>query len=168
MSRSPSPSSKVRNPGSSTPPWTAWPKMSGPDEFDWIARLLRPLATAPEALNLTDDAAVLSPPGGQDLVVTADTLVASVHFLPNDPLDLVARKALRVNLSDLAAKAATPFGYLMSIAWPETIDWEGKALFAEGLAKDQALYSVSLLGGDTVSTPGPLTVSITALGWAPK
>jgi thiamine-monophosphate kinase len=139
--------------------------MSGPDEFDWIERLLRPLATAPEALGLMDDAAVLSPPPGQDLVVTADALVGGVHFLPDDPLDLVARKALRVNLSDLAAKAATPFGYLMSIAWPEAVDWRGRVLFAQGLAEDQARYGVSLLGGDTVSTPGPLTISITALGW---
>jgi thiamine-monophosphate kinase len=139
--------------------------MSGPDEFDWIDRLLRPLATAPEALGLMDDAAVLSPPPGQDLVITADAVVSGVHFLTDDPLDLVARKALRVNLSDLAAKAATPFGYLMSIAWPDAIDWQGRALFAKGLAEDQARYGVSLLGGDTVSTPGPLTISITALGW---
>jgi thiamine-monophosphate kinase len=142
--------------------------MSGPDEFDWIAKLLRPLATAPEALGLRDDVAVLSPPPGQDLVVTADALVAGVHFLANDPLDLVARKALRVNLSDLAAKGATPFGYLLSIAWPDTVDWQGRALFAQGLAQDQALYGLSLLGGDTVSTPGPLTISITALGWLAK
>jgi thiamine-monophosphate kinase len=139
--------------------------MSGPDEFDWIDRLLRPLATAPGALGLMDDAAVLSPPPGQDLVITADALVAGVHFLADDPLDLVARKALRVNLSDLAAKAATPFGYLMSVAWPDAVDWQGRALFAEGLAQDQARYRVSLLGGDTVSTPGPLTISITAMGW---
>jgi thiamine-monophosphate kinase len=150
------------------PPWTAWLKMSGPDEFEWIARLLRPLATAPEALNLMDDAAILSPPPGQDLVITADTLVAGVHFLIDDPLDLVARKALRVNLSDLAAKAATPFGYLLSIAWPPAIDWQGRALFTQGLAQDQARYGISLLGGDTVSTPGPLTISITAFGWSPK
>jgi thiamine-monophosphate kinase len=142
--------------------------MSGPDEFDWIARLLRPLATAPEALGLMDDVAVLSPPPGMDLVITADALVAGVHFLPDDPLDLVARKALRVNLSDLAAKAATPFGYLLSIAWPDAVDWHGRALFAQGLAEDQARYGVSLLGGDTVATPGPLTISITALGWAAK
>lgn len=139
--------------------------MSAPDEFEWIARLLRPLATAPEALNLMDDAAVLSPPPGQDLVVTADALVAGVHFLADDPLDLVARKALRVNLSDLAAKAATPFGYLLSIAWPSEVDWQGRALFAQGLAEDQALFGVSLLGGDTVATPGPLTIGITAFGW---
>ena len=150
------------------PPWTVWLKMSGPDEFEWIARLLRPLATAPEALNLMDDAAVLSPPPGKDLVITADTLVAGVHFLTEDPLDLVARKAIRVNLSDLAAKAATPFGYLLQVAWPSAIGWQGRALFAQGLAQDQALYGISLLGGDTVATPGPLTVAITAFGWAPK
>ena len=139
--------------------------MSGPDEFEWIDKLLRPLATAPEALGLMDDAAVLPSRPGYDLVITKDAVVAGVHFLARDPLDLVARKALRVNLSDLAAKGATPFGYLMSVAWPASVDWEGRALFAQGLAHDQALYDVSLLGGDTVSTPGPMTVSITALGW---
>jgi thiamine-monophosphate kinase len=140
--------------------------MSGPDEFDTIARLLRPLAKgAPEALDLMDDAAVIAPRAGYDLVVTKDVLVAGVHFLADDPLDLVARKLLRVNLSDLAAKGAEPYGYFLSVCWPQGADWPAREAFARGLAQDQALYGLKLFGGDTVATPGPLTVGATLLGW---
>ena len=135
------------------------------DEFDTIARLLRPLTRgAPEALELLDDAAVLPSRPGFDLVITKDAIVEGVHFLPGDPLDLVARKLLRVNLSDLAAKAAEPFGYLLAVAWPEGADREA---FANGLREDGEAFGLSLLGGDTVSTPGPLTASVTMLGWVP-
>lgn len=137
-------------------------------EFDWIAQLLRPLTKgAPEALDLLDDAAVLSSRPGFDLVVTKDAMVAGVHFLPDDPLDLVARKLLRVNLSDLAAKGAEPYGYFLTTAWPAGTDWDAKALFAKGLAEDGEAYGLTLLGGDTVSTPGPLTLTATLLGWVP-
>ena len=106
-------------------------------EFDWIARLLRPLTRgAPEALDLLDDAAILPSRPGFDLVISKDALVAGVHFLPDDPLDLVARKLLRVNLSDLAAKGAEPFGYFLATAWPTGASWDDKALFASGLAAD--------------------------------
>lgn len=95
-----------------------------------------------------------------------DTLVAGVHFFENDRPDLIAKKALRVNLSDLAAMAAKPVGYLLSIALSKSMDdrehWIAK--FTEGLAQDQAVYEISLWGGDTVSTPGPITISITAIG----
>jgi thiamine-monophosphate kinase len=135
------------------------------DEFETIARLLRPLTRgAPEALGLLDDAAVLAGRPGFDLVITKDALVEGVHFLPGDPLDLVARKLLRVNLSDLAAKAAEPFGYLLAIAWPKGADREA---FARGLAEDGEAFGLALLGGDTVATPGPLTASVTMLGWVP-
>jgi thiamine-monophosphate kinase len=142
--------------------------MSGPDEFDTIARLFRPLAKdAPEALNLMDDAAVIPSRDGYDLVVTKDVLVAGVHFLPDDPFDLVARKLLRVNLSDLAAKGAAPYGYFLSICWPDGADWSAREAFARGLAADQAEYGLKLFGGDTVSTSGPLTIGATMLGWVP-
>lgn len=121
----------------------------------------------PGALGLLDDAAVLSLPPGEELVVTADALVEGVHFLPDDALDLVARKALRVNLSDLAAKAAEPFAYLLTVAWSSRCGWPEREAFAAGLAQDQAEFGVSLSGGDTVATPGPLTVSITAFGRVP-
>ncbi len=138
-------------------------------EFDWIAQFLRPLTGgAPEALDLLDDAAVIPSRPGFDLVVTKDALVAGVHFLPGDPLDLVARKLLRVNLSDLAAKGAEPYGYFLTTAWPSGATWDDRKLFAEGLAVDGASYGLTLLGGDTVSTPGPLTLTATMLGWVPQ
>jgi thiamine-monophosphate kinase len=139
------------------------------DEFDLIARLLRPLTGgAPEALDLLDDAAVLPSRPGFDLVVTKDMIVEGVHFLPSDPLDLVARKLLRVNLSDLAAKATQPYAYFLAVSWPARCGWAGREAFARGLKADQDAFGLVLLGGDTTSTPGPLTASATLLGWAPS
>ncbi len=138
-------------------------------EFALIARYFAPLAEKAEgAANLTDDVATLRVPPGQELVVTTDALVAGVHFFEDDLPDLIARKALRVNLSDLAAKGATPVGYLLALSLPR--DWreDWVAVFARGLAQDQDIFSVSLLGGDTTSTPGPLTLAITALGTVPE
>lgn len=145
--------------------------MAGPegwDEFDLIGRLFRPLTEgAPEALDLRDDAAVIPQRQGQDLVVTTDSIVEGVHFLPMDPPDTVARKLLRVNLSDLAAKGAKPYGYFLNVAWPRDHSAVAQELFAAGLGKDQRTFGLSLLGGDTVSTPGPLSFSATMLGWVP-
>ena len=139
------------------------------DEFEAIARLLRPLTGgAPEALGLMDDAAVIPGRPGFDLVVSNDAMVEGVHFLAEDPLEMVARKLLRVNLSDLAAKAAEPYGYFLAAAWPPGFGWSQRERFAEGLAQDQAAFGLTLLGGDTTSTPGPLTLSLTILGWAPQ
>ena len=137
------------------------------DEFGEIARLFRPLAQdAPEALDLADDAALI-PVLEEELVVTTDTLVEGVHFLADDPLDLVAAKLLRVNLSDLAAKAATPYGYLLNVAWPPHVDAAGRERFAQGLAREQARFGLRLFGGDTVHTPGPFTLSATLFGRVP-
>src|SRR3989338_5579775 len=134
MSRSPSPSSRGPSRALSTAPSTASPATPG-GEFDWIARLLRPLTRgAPEALDLLDDAAVIPSRPGFDLVVTKDALVAGVHFLPDDPLDLVSRKLLRVNLSDLAAKGAEPYGYFLTTAWPARTTWDDRELFVSGPA----------------------------------
>jgi thiamine-monophosphate kinase len=134
-----------------------------PGEDDLIARWFAPIA-GPAGLGLQDDAALLTPPGGCDLVLTTDALVAGVHFFADDPPDAIARKALRVNLSDLAAKGATPLGWLLALALPPdwTVDWLDA--FAAGLGADAETYSCPLIGGDTVETPGPLMVSITALG----
>src|SRR4051794_38809653 len=137
--------------------------MELPAEFDLIARHFRPLA-GPGALELRDDAALLTPPPGRDLVLTADAMVGGVHFLPDDPAGLVGRKLLRVNLSDLAAKGAVPLGYLMTISAPKDTPDAWFAGFAAGLAADQAEFGVSLLGGDTTSTPGPLSLSLTIIG----
>ncbi|MDP9103658.1 MAG: thiamine-phosphate kinase, partial [Pseudomonadota bacterium] len=138
------------------------------DEFDSIARLFRPLATAPEALGLMDDAAVLTSRLGFELVVTADAIVEGVHFLPDDPPELVARKLMRVNLSDLAAKAAEPYGYMLTVAWSPAWDEARRAAFARGLGEDQAAFGLKLFGGDTVATPGPMTASVTMFGWVPQ
>jgi thiamine-monophosphate kinase len=134
-----------------------------PGEFALIARHFRPLA-GPEALGLGDDAAVMTAPAGRQLVIAADAMVAGVHFLPDDPADLVARKLLRTNLSDLAAMGATPLGYLMTISVPLDTPDGWFANFAAGLAVDQAVFGLSLLGGDTTSTPGPISLSLTILG----
>jgi len=132
-------------------------------EADLIARYFAPLA-GPEGLELRDDAALMSPRPGEDLVLTTDALVAGVHFLTDDPPGAIARKALRVNLSDLAAKGARPLGFLLTLALPP--DWRDDwlAAFAEGLGADVAAFACPLLGGDTVKTPGPLTLSVTAMG----
>jgi thiamine-monophosphate kinase len=134
-------------------------------EFATIAKLFRPLARGHKAaLDLGDDAACIRPRPGFDLVVTADALVAGVHFFADDPSAAIARKALRVNLSDLAAKGARPIGYFLALARPRDMDDRALAAFARGLARDGESFGVPLLGGDTTSTPGPLTVAITALG----
>ena len=146
----------------------AGPDPPGEGEFDWIERLLRPLTLgAPGSLDLLDDAAVIRPREGHDLVVTKDAMVAGVHFLEGDPLDTVARKLLAVNLSDLAAKGAEPVGYFLSVAWPKATPWSAKALFADGLRRAGQDWRLPLLGGDTVSTPGPLTLTATLMGEVP-
>jgi thiamine-monophosphate kinase len=139
-----------------------------PGEFALIERYFRPLATDPGAFGLVDDAALYAPPRGEELVLTLDTIAAGVHFFADDPPAAVARKALRVNLSDLAAKGAVPAAYLMSLALPDgwTEGWVRD--FAKGLAGDQKAFGISLLGGDTTRASGGLTVTITAIGRVPK
>jgi thiamine-monophosphate kinase len=139
-----------------------------PDEFDWIAAL-RPLTRgAPSALGLMDDAAVLPGRPGFDLVISEDAMVEGVHFLAGEGADIVARRLLRTSLSDLAAKAAEPFGYTLTTAWPAARGWDDRLAFIRGLDEDGRRYDVALLGGDTVATPGPLVVSATVFGWVPS
>ena len=130
-----------------------------------IARYFRPLATDPGAFHLDDDTAALKP-DGNDIVVTTDAIVEGVHFLPDDPPDTVARKALRANLSDLAAKGAMPAGFVLTLALRST-DEAWLQPFATALGEDATQFACPLLGGDTVSTPGPLMVSVTAFGRVP-
>ncbi len=132
-----------------------------------IARYFRPLATVPGALRLADDAAVIAPPPDSDIVVTTDGVIAGVHFFPDDPPGSIARKALRMNLSDLAAKGAKPMGFVISIALPVGTDAAFLAAFAAELGEDAARYGCPLYGGDTDHTPGPLSVSMTAFGTVP-
>lgn len=134
-----------------------------PAEFSMIYKHFRPLA-GPGALDLGDDAAVFTPPPGREMVIAADAMVEGVHFLPDDPPDLIARKLLRTNLSDLAAMGATPFGYLLTVSVRRDTADAWFAGFAAGLAADQAEYGIVLLGGDTTSTPGPTSLSLTILG----
>lgn len=143
--------------------------MSRLGEFGRIERFFRPLAAGcPGALALTDDAALLEVPAGHDLVVTTDAMVAGVHFLPDDPPADIAAKLLRTNLSDLAAMGAEPLGYTLTLSLPRELadGWVGA--FAAGLAADQERFGVSLVGGDSVATRGPITVMVTALGHAPR
>jgi len=143
--------------------------MSRRGEFDLIETLFAPLARrCPAALGLKDDAAVLPPfEGGQNTIVSADMLVCGVHFRPEDPPDRIARKALRVNISDMAAMGAQPVGVLLTLALSQSEDDAWIDGFAAGLDADLSAFGVGLLGGDTVSTPGPVTVSVTILGQAP-
>jgi len=144
--------------------------MSGAeDEFGQIARLFRPLTGgAAGALRLLDDAAVLPQRPGFDLVVTKDAVVEGVHFPVGEAPGLVARKLLRVNLSDLAAKAAEPFACFLAVAWPRSFGEPERAAFAAELGEDLKTFGLDLMGGDTVATPGPFWASLTAMGWVPE
>jgi thiamine-monophosphate kinase len=132
------------------------------DEFDLVRDLFAPLATSAGARSLADDVAVLRANGA--LIATTDAIAEGVHFLPEDPIDTVARKALRVNISDIVAKGAKPVGALLTLIWPDARPSEQIAEFARGLGEDLRFFDLPLLGGDTTSSRGPLIVSITAFG----
>ena len=138
-------------------------------EFDLIREIFAPLTeNAPGAYGLLDDVAHVE---GGDFLVTKDLIIAGVHFLEKDPLDLVARKLIRVNLSDLAAKGAKPIGYFLGCVWPEAVRRSDIELFAAGLREDQEMFKVVLLGGDTTAhriKSAPLTLSATFFGTPPR
>ncbi len=140
--------------------------MKLPSEFDRIARYFRPLAR-PEARNLADDAAVIPPLPGRELVISTDVMNEGVHFLPGTPAGLLARKLMRVNLSDLAAMGAEPFGYLLTLAVPGPTPDAWFAGFARGLAEEQARFGLRLLGGDSTSTSQDISLGLTVLGTTP-
>jgi thiamine-monophosphate kinase len=137
-------------------------------EFELIADVFAPLADSKGALRLKDDVALLRARAGHDVVVTTDAIVEGIDFFANDPPDTIAKKALRVNLSDLAAKGAEPLGYLLTLMLPERINSAWLRKFARGLKADQKKFGVSLYGGDMSATRGPLSVSITAFGHVPR
>lgn len=142
--------------------------MSGGGEFDYIARRLAPLSAGfPGAAGLNDDGAVIAPAPGHELAVTSDTLIIGVHFPADEDPALVAAKALRVNLSDLAAMGAQARAYMLNVVWPKDADDALRERFADGLATEQALFGVHLMGGDTTSSPGPWMITITAFGELP-
>ena len=141
-------------------------KLSAEDRL--IARYFAPLATHPGALGLSDDAAFIKPPPGTDVVLKTDAIIGGVHFFAEDDAHDVARKALRVNLSDLAAKGAKPIGFLLSLALPKETGGDWLAAFAQGLRDDAEAYGCPLFGGDTDRTPGPITISIAMFGSVPE
>jgi thiamine-monophosphate kinase len=136
-------------------------------EIALIAEYLAPLATSRGSFGLKDDAALLAGLPSTGLAVTADALVAGVHFFESDDPADVAYKALAVNVSDLAAKGAKPLGYVMTLAPSEapTEDWARR--LSSGLARAQDAFGMSLFGGDTVTARGAWWLSITAFGEAP-
>ena len=138
------------------------------NEFGFIRALLAPLAAREKgALALADDAAIVKVPGGQELVITKYAIAEGVHFIGDEPPHLIARKLLRVNLSDLAAMGASPHAYFLALMLPSTVDETWLQSFAEGLRTDQQIYGMSLMGGDTTRTHGALSLSVTALGFVP-
>lgn len=132
-----------------------------------IARYFRPLARHPGAFGLADDAAAITLPAGYDLVLTTDGVIVGVHVFADEPAGFVARKALRMNLSDLAAKGAAPLGFLLALSLPASTKKSWIAAFARGLGEDAKRFGCPLLGGDTDHTPGPAAVSIAAFGVVP-
>jgi thiamine-monophosphate kinase len=140
-----------------------------PREFELVARYFAPLARDfPGAYGLLDDVAVIRPALHHELVVKTDAIVSGVDFPADTPADCVARKALRVNLSDLAAKGAVPRAYVLDLMLPGSIDESWIAAFAAGLQRDQLEYGIHLIGGDTGSTTGPVVAAVCALGEAPS
>ena len=134
-------------------------------EFERIARFFAPLAKSfPGALGLLDDAALIASEPDCEHVVTTDTIVSGVHYLGDEPASAIARKLLRVNLSDLAAMGAQPRVYFLNVALPDTVDDAWLEEFADGLDADQTQFGVVLAGGDSVATPGPTTLTLTAIG----
>lgn len=140
-----------------------------PGEFELIRTLFAPLSRAlPGAFGLTDDVAVLSPPEGHEIVLKTDAVIEGVHFHKSDPPETIAKKALRVNISDFAAKGAQPHAYLLAFALPKWPDIAWLERFARGLDEDQAAFNVTLAGGDTVGTRGPLTIAVMMTGFVPQ
>jgi thiamine-monophosphate kinase len=139
-----------------------------PHEFELIQRFFAPLATDPGSLGLSDDASVYTPGPGRELVLTKDMLASNVHFFADDPPEAIAAKALRVNLSDLAAKGAVPTAYLLGLGLAD--DWSANWLerFCCGLSGDQAAFNVVLVGGDTIRSGAGLQISVTAIGEVPE
>lgn len=139
--------------------------MTHSGEFDLIARFFAPLASGYRgALNLKDDAAIVDTSDGLDRIVTADTVIEGVHFLASDPPGRIAQKALRVNLSDLAAMGCAPEVFTLALHIPRSYDDDWIADLARGFQEDQARFGITLMGGDTVSSDGPAMLSITAIG----
>lgn len=137
------------------------------NEFELIRRYFRfsePVIGSGD-LGVGDDCALLAVPAGEQLAVSTDTLVSGVHFPADAPPDLLAKRALRVNLSDLAAMGAEPLGFQLALTLPE-VDTTWLAAFSAALGEDALLFQCPLLGGDT--TRGGLALTLTVLGRVPR
>jgi thiamine-monophosphate kinase len=136
-------------------------------EFELIERFFRVPTSAQcgartdVALGIGDDAAVVSPPQGRQLVAALDTLVEGRHFPVGTDARSLGHRALAVNLSDLAAMGATPLWYLLSLTLPR-VDAQFLSGFSHGMHELAALHDITLIGGDT--SAGPLSVSIQVMG----
>jgi len=130
-------------------------------EFDWIARYFAPLAKSAGAAGLTDDVAALS---GRATIITNDAIVEGVHFLPTDPIDTVARKLVRVNVSDIIAKGCLPDEALLTLGWPQARAEADLAIFATAFAEELEKWGITLIGGDTVTSTGGMFLSLTLTG----
>ncbi len=136
-------------------------------EFLLIKKYFAPFA-GEGAFNLSDDAAEIIPTESMSLVITQDAVAEGIHFFPDDPPQLIAKKALRVNLSDLAAKGADPKYISLSLGLGSNWNEAWISDFAEGLAEDCKAYGIQLTGGDTFRTGGGFVISITAIGELPQ
>ncbi len=134
-------------------------------EFDVIARYFKQLATSKGAFQLKDDAAVLEVPAGKKLVISKDMLVGGIHFFVDDLPDLIARKALRTNISDIISKGADPAFYSLGLSYPGILKHDFISDFCSGLEADQDFYGLSLLGGDTTNSQNDFVISITIYGF---
>lgn len=133
-----------------------------------IQDFLAPLAAgAPGALGLKDDCATAAPSPGCEFVLKTDAIAEGVHFLATDAPEDIGWKALAVNVSDLAAKGASPVGYLMSLAFPSAPTRAWMSGFAAGLAQAQKAFGIHLLGGDTDRRPGPISITPAVIGEVP-
>lgn len=137
------------------------------NEFHRIARYFAPLSGA-GSFALTDDAAMLDIPFGQRVVITTDSVIAGVHCIGDESPDMLAHKLVRRNLSDIAAMGAVPLSYLVALMLPRDTSEGWFADFARGLAECQDMFGLTLLGGDTASTNGPLSMNLTAFGTVPS
>ncbi len=143
----------------------ALPPHMGLSERDIIKNFIAPLAQIQSLqLNCEEDAAVLEFPAGKMLVMTTDAIIENTHFFMTDPPETIAKKALRVNLSDLAAMGAHPIGYTLCLTLGDSITQEWLGRFFSSLGEDNQNFHVSLIGGDTNKSNGPLNISITAIG----
>ena len=139
-------------------------------EFELIETYFRPLAQGfAGSLNLADDAALLEPPPGMQLVITKDAISEGVHFLGTESPAFIAKKLLRTNLSDLAGKGAALWCYFLAIALPQQGEDASRwiASFASGLAEDQSEFGIHLAGGDSTRSKAGVFLSLTAVGLVP-